>query len=286
MNNNISFLKMHGAGNDFVIIDTRFQKLELTSQTIKNICHRHLGVGCDQLIILSKPQDKKKAHVFMSIYNQDGSSSSTCGNATRCVAALMLAEIEKSEVKIQTKAGILKAWADQQGLIQVDMGAPNFTPEDLPIASHIDSLDEIPLNIKGLKNPSAVSMGNPHLVFIVDNMDDIDIAAIAPEIEKHEFFPEQINVEFVQILDKNRLRMRVWERGSGLTLACGSGACASLVIACQKGLIDSSAKIVADGGILEAYWDKDDDHVVLSGPVSIAFGGTLSESLFTKEPIC
>lgn len=281
MSENISFLKMNGAGNDFVVIDERFQKLQLTSTAIKNICHRHYGVGCDQLIILSSPKDKK-SHIFMKIYNQDGSVSSTCGNATRCVAALMFAELEQSEILIETSAGILKAWVDEAGHIQVDMGAPSFVPSSLPVASQITSLEDIPLNLETLTNPSAVSMGNPHLVFIVEDVEKIDISALGSKIENHEFFPEKINVEFVQVINKKTLRMRVWERGSGLTLACGSGACASLVIATQRGLIDSSATIIADGGNLEAYWDHDDDHVILSGPVSIAFGGTLSPKLWEE----
>ncbi len=271
----VSFIKMHGAGNDFVIIDSRIHDPKLTPIAIKNICDRHLGVGCDQLIVL---RQSKKADLGITFYNSDGSVSAACGNGTRCCAALLLSELEKDECVIETDAGLRGCWIEDNGLIHVDMGKPKLNWQDIPLASHMPT-DNLPLDIEGLSTPFAVSMGNPHAVFIVENIDDISVEKIGKYVENHEFFPERTNVEFVQIIDEKNIRLRVWERGSGLTLACGSGTCAAVVATVQKQKTQRDVSVCADGGTLHVRWHKD-NHIVLSGPVAISFGGTLSESLW------
>ncbi len=270
----VPFIKMHGLGNDFVIIDRRISDPKLTPMAIKNICDRHFGVGCDQLILLSP---SPKADLALTFYNSDGSISAACGNGTRCCAALLLSELEDNECRIETDSGILPCWIGDDGLIHVDMGKPKRGWQDIPLAKDMPT-DAIPLHITGLDNPSVINMGNPHTIFTVDNIDDIDIKSIGPQVEHHEFFPERTNVEFVQIISRKHIRIRVWERGAGITLACGSGSCATIVALAQKKLIDRNVTVQVDGGLMNVHWQKD-DHVVLSGPIAVSFGGTLSESL-------
>ncbi len=271
----VPFVKMHGLGNDFVIIDSRISDPKLTSMAIKNICHRHFGVGCDQLIIL---KDSKKADLAIDFYNSDASLSKACGNGTRCCAALLLSEMQATECRIETQAGIIECWINDNGLISVNMGKPKHSWQDIPL-SHDMPTDNLPLNIEGLANPSSLSMGNPHTVFIVEDIEAIDIETIGKHVENHEFFPERSNVEFVQIIDRKNIRLRVWERGAGITLACGSGTCAALAALVQKNLTHKAITAELDGGKLHVEMDPD-GHVILTGPIAVSFGGTLSESLW------
>lgn len=277
----ISFIKMHGAGNDFVIIDNRVHDALLTETAITNISDRHFGVGCDQLIELRAP-NHKDADILMIIYNSDGSQSAACGNATRCVAALLMSELENDECLIETAAGLLLCAVDDEGVINVDMGKPKFHWQDIPLAQDLPTHD-IPLNIDGLGNPYMVNMGNPHAVFVVDDVTKIDLEKIGSMVENHPYFPERTNVEFIEVINKNHIRMRVWERGAGVTLACGSGTCASVVALVKKGLIKRNVKVSVDGGELGVEYLRADDHVILRGPIAISFGGTLSESLWNKR---
>ncbi len=273
----IAFVKMHGLGNDFVIIDSRIHEPQLTPIAIQNICDRHRGVGCDQLVIL-KPSDR--ADLKLTFYYSDGSQSGACGNGTRCCVALLLSEMEAEECVIETASGLLSCWVGDNGLIHVDMGKPQLSWQDIPLSCDIPT-DALPLNIEGLNNPSSLSMGNPHTVFIVDDVDVIDIETIGTQVEHHAFFPERTNVEFVQSIDKQNIRIRVWERGAGITLACGSGTCAAVVALAQKNLISREVTAQVDGGFLHVNWQKN-NHVILSGPIAVTFGGTLSESLWQK----
>ncbi len=273
----VAFVKMHGLGNDFVIIDSRISDPNLTSIAIQNICDRHLGVGCDQLIILAH---STKADLKLTFYNNDASLSKACGNGTRCCAALLLSELEADECCIETASGLLSCWVDDNGLINVDMGQPKFGWQDIPLSKHMPT-DELPLNIQGLTNPSVISMGNPHTIFIVNDVNHIDIKSLGAQIEHHDFFPERTNVEFVQIIDKYNIRIRVWERGAGITLACGSGTCAATVALAQKKLINRKITAQVDGGFLQVHWQKD-NHVILSGPIALSFAGTLSENLWQE----
>ncbi len=258
------FLKMHGAGNDFVVFDARSEPLRFTSAQIAQIANRRLGIGCDQLVVLEPSQ---KADVFMRIYNADGSESSACGNATRCVAWLL----KKSPVTIETQSGILTCETAGDHLITVDMGAPKLEWQQIPLADAQDTL-HVTLEDDGLADPVAVNMGNPHIVFFVDDVNAVPLHEIGPRIEHHPLFPERVNVSVAQVVSYDTIKLRVWERGAGETLACGTGACASLVAAHRRGLTGMRADILLSGGTLTIEWD---DTVKMTGPVALSFEGRL-----------
>jgi len=266
------FLKMHGAGNDFVILDARSRPWEIDGKVASNIADRRTGVGCDQLILVGPPR-QPGADAFMTIYNSDGSEVSACGNATRCVAWMLMAESGLGQVTIETKAGLLSASAAGEKLIAVDMGPARLDWDQIPLASAMDTL-HLPMASGDLTDPVGVGMGNPHAVFFVPNAEAVALSEIGPVLEHDKLFPERTNVEVAQILSPERIRMRVWERGAGITLACGTGACATLVAAARRGLTGRKAEVVVDGGVLTIEW-RDDNHVIMTGPVALAFSGTL-----------
>jgi diaminopimelate epimerase len=268
----LSFIKMHGLGNDFVILDGRQSRLALGGQAVRDISDRRRGVGCDQLIILEKSQE---ADVFMRIYNPDGSQAGACGNATRCVADLMMRELNKAEITIQTISGIMECTRTEgvSGHITVNMGAPRLAWEDIPLAEAVDTL-HLPL----AGDPVGVSMGNPHCVFFCGNAEDVDVGNSGVKVEHDGLFPDRTNVEYVSILGTDHLRMRVWERGAGITQACGTGACASAVAAIRRGLTGRKVTVTLDGGDLQIEWREADGHVYMTGPVAYAFEGRLELS--------
>lgn len=266
----IPFTKMHGAGNDFIVIDLRTQQPELPSERLAIMADRHRGIGCDQIILIAPPENG--ADFRFKFHNADGSEAGACGNGTRCAAAKLMVEENHSSLTIETAAAVLRAEMDEAGLVTVDMGPARLDWQDVPLAQATDTA-RLPLTVDGLSSPVAVGMGNPHCVFFVDDAESIDVERIGPLVEHHELFPEKTNVEFVSRLPDGQLRMRVWERGVGVTLACGSGVCAVVVAAARRGIIDGrSAKIVADGGTLSAHW-LENGHVLLSGPVATSFTG-------------
>ncbi|OIR06188.1 diaminopimelate epimerase [mine drainage metagenome] len=271
-----SFLKMHGLGNDFVVLDARSRPLALSPDSVRRIGDRHRGVGFDQLVVLLPPR-QAGADVFMALYNNDGSEAGACGNATRCVARLLMAESGGSRAVIETVSGLLTAEAAAGGLYSVDMGPARLEARDIPLAQGTDSL-RLPLAIGGLEAPCGVGMGNPHAVFFVTDAETADVAGLGPQVEHHPLFPQKTNVEFAQILAPDRIRMRVWERGTGITQACGTGACATLVAAARRGLTGRAAEVILDGGSLHIHW-RDDNHVLMTGPASLAFAGTLDPLL-------
>lgn len=270
------FLKMHGLGNDFVVLDARSQPLVLTEDCVRAIGDRRTGVGFDQMVILEPPRDPA-ADVFMALRNNDGSVVGACGNASRCVARLLMAETGKASVTIQTLAGLLHAEAAPGGLYAVDMGPARLDWRDIPLASEMDSL-ALPIGMEGLDAPVGVGMGNPHAVFFVPDAETAAVERIGPRVETHPLFPEKTNVEFAQVLAPDRIRMRVWERGAGITQACGTGACATLVAAARKGLTGRKAEVVLDGGTLVIEW-RDDNHVMMTGSASLAYAGRLDAAL-------
>jgi len=271
------FIKMHGLGNDFVVIDARTHALTLTGEQAAAICDRHTGVGCDQLLILETPADGR-ADLFLRIYNPDGSESGACGNGTRCVAHVVMTERGVDRLRIETRAGVLPAIRRDDGLIAVDMGPARFKWDEIPL-SRAEDTDRLPLAVGDLREPVAVNMGNPHAVFFVKDVNGIDLAEIGLGLEYHHLFPERANIEIAQALGPNRLRLRVWERGVGITRACGSGACAATVAAARRGLIAGRhAVVVLDGGELEIEW-REDGHVIMAGPVAMSFSGVLDECL-------
>ncbi|HLO78192.1 MAG TPA: diaminopimelate epimerase [Magnetospirillum sp.] len=270
------FLKMHGLGNDFVVLDGRASGLALSADAVRAIADRHRGVGCDQLIVI-EPARNAVSDAWMTIYNPDGSQSGACGNATRCVAWLLMRQNGSDKVVIETKAGLLDGEARGDRLVAVDMGRARLDWRDIPLAEAVDTL-HLGIQAGPLADPVGVSMGNPHAVFFVDDVAAIDLAALGPVLEHHPLFPERANIEIVQVLAPDRLRMRVWERSAGITQACGSGACATLVAAARRGLTGRKADVELDGGTLTIEWLAD-DHVLMTGPVALSFHGTLDPSL-------
>jgi diaminopimelate epimerase len=255
-----TFVKMHGCGNDFVILDERARPLGITPARAAALADRHTGIGCDQLIVL-EPGDP----VFMRIYNPDGSQAGACGNATRCVADILMRETGRTDVTIRTISGDLPSIRRPDGLIEVDMGPARLDWTDIPLAHPMDTLR---LDLPG--EPAAASMGNPHVTFF-----DADLNTIAERgrrLEHDPLFPQRANIGFAQVLDPATIRLRVWERGAGLTLACGSGACATLVNAHRRGLTHRRARVIVDGGELDITW-RDDGHVLMAGAVATAFHG-------------
>jgi diaminopimelate epimerase len=267
------FRKMHGAGNDFVVFDERPAPLGLTQARAAAIADRRTGVGCDQFIVIEPPTPGSPADVFMRIRNPDGTEAGACGNATRCVAHLVMAETGKPDLTIQTISGLLPAHRNARGLITVDMGAAHLDWQDVPLSHPTDTL-HLPLSHGPVSDPAAASMGNPHATFFVPDVEALDLATLGPPLEHAEIFPQRANIGFATILAPDRIRLRVWERGAGLTLACGSGACATLVNAARRGLTARRATIIADGGTLEIEW-RADGHVLMTGPVATSFLGTI-----------
>ena len=272
----LAFHKMHGLGNDFVILDRRSGKLSLSAAQTRRIADRRLGVGCDQLLSL---EPSERADVFMRVYNPDGSESGACGNGTRCVARLMMEERGGARATIETAAGVLTVTAGARGYT-VDMGVPRFGWDEIPLRQPADTL-AIDLALGPLHQPVAVNMGNPHAVFLVEDAESVPLAELGPELEHHPMFPERANIGVVEVRDTRHLRVRVWERGAGLTAACGSGACAALVAAVRRGLAERSAEIAMDGGSLRVVWNEA-DHVLMTGPALHSFRGHLDPEMLAN----
>jgi len=264
--NGVPFLKMHGLGNDFVIIDARKTESPITSQVAKAIGERHFGVGYDQLVVMTNSQ---KADVELIFWNSDGSLSDACGNASRCVARLIMDENNSEEITLKTGSGVLLARKGSNGFISVNMGHPQLDWDLIPLKEKVDLLE---LPIEG--RPAAVGMGNPHCVFVVDDVNLVELVSWGSKIETHELFPKKTNVEFIQIIDQKNIRQRTFERGAGETLACGSGACAVAVVAHLKGLTERNVNIYLDGGQLSIDWSE--DGIWMTGPTSFVFKGILS----------
>ncbi len=271
----IPFIKMHGVGNDFVVLDARPGPLNLSSAWVQWVANRRLGVGCDQLIIIEP--DGGGADGFMRILNADGSEAGACGNATRCVAALLAEETGSRRLRIRTVSGLLSAEILGPGLVEVDMGVPRLEWGDIPLNAPADTL-HLNLSMGPVTDPAACSMGNPHATFFVDNLQSLPLESIGPILEKNRIFPERANIGFAHVENPQRIRLRVWERGAGLTLACGSGACAALVNAHRRGLSGRSATVVMDGGELLVTWAAD-DHVMMRGPAVTSFAGQIPEAI-------
>lgn len=266
------FIKMHGLGNDFVVVDARARPVSFTPEDVRAIADRRLGVGCDQLIEIERPE-AAGADAFMRIWNADGGEVAACGNASRCVAALLMEETHRPRVTLQTKAGLLAAEAREAGRIAVDMGKPRLDWREIPLSRAMDTL-RLDLALGPLADPVGVSMGNPHAVFFVADAAAIDLATLGPKLEHDPLFPERANIGVAEVQGPATIRLRVWERGAGLTLACGTGACAALVAAARRGLTGRQATVILDGGPLEIEW-RADDHVMMAGPVATSFTGVL-----------
>ena len=264
--NGLPFLKMHGLGNDFVIIDARATEILITAETARAIGHRNFGVGCDQLAVLTTSSE---ADVDVAFWNSDGSMAGACGNASRCIGRLIMEESGKGIVSLRTNRGILPVQDVDGNFLSVNMGQPQLSWSDVPLAKDVD-LTMLPID----GTPGAVGIGNPHCVFVVDDLESMDLPKLGAFYEHHALFPERTNVEFIKILDSQNIRMRVWERGGMITLACGSGACAAVVVAHRKGLTEREVTVHLDGGPLMISWR--DDGVWMTGTTQLVFSGTLS----------
>lgn len=273
----LSFLKMHGLGNDFVIIDSRESGFMPDTSFCLRVADRHRSVGYDQLIVLARPHHPT-ADLYMHMFNADGSKAGACGNATRCVARLLFEQTGKTEGIIETVAGLLKVRLEGTNLYAVDFGPPRLDWEQIPMASACDTLS-VDVGLADIGAATCVSMGNPHAVFFVPDVMKVELSGVGPTIEHHALFPQRTNVEFAQVLDPRNIRMRVWERGTGVTEACGSGASATLVAAVRRGLCERKAVIHLDGGDLGVEWRESDGHVILSGPAALSFSGTFGDFL-------
>jgi len=281
----IPFRKMNGLGNDFVVLDARKHKVNLGSEDAQRLGNRkgELGLGCDQVIVMEPSQ---KGDVFMRIFNADGSEVSACGNATRCVALIAAEETGRAQVSIETRAGLLTANVEDRDTITIDMGKPRFQWDEIPLAEPFYDTTGIelqigPVDAPVLHTPSVVNVGNPHAIFWVNNVDAHDLGRFGPLLENHPIFPERANISLAQITSRGSLKLRVWERGAGLTRACGTAACAAAVAAARKDLTDRKVNVALPGGTLVIEWASN-DHILMTGPAELEFEGALAADTLSR----
>jgi len=265
----IKFVKMHGLGNDFVIIDRRSENIEINDNLIKKLSDRRTGAGCDQVITINKTSDTN-ADVSIDIFNPSGDKAEACGNGTRCVAKILFDEFsEKQNLRILSEAGILIA-KNNGSSISVNMGKVTTNWKEIPLSKEMDSLN-IPIQIEGFDTGVGVNIGNPHVVFFGRSIENINLDQVGPEIESHKFFPNKTNIEFIEIINSNKIKMKVWERGVGVTPACGSGACAAVYAGWKKNLIENNAEVKLEKGSL--HINIVNDEAIMSGPTEISYNG-------------
>jgi diaminopimelate epimerase len=273
----LKFTKMHGIGNDFVVIDGFSQSVSLTGEQIKFIANRHFGVGCDQLLMVERPT-LENIDFRYRIFNADGGEVEQCGNGARCFAGFVHDKklTDKTEIRVQTAGGVITLKMQNDGQVTVNMGAPRFNPNEIPLLAETEQL-QYPLHMGGdAVNISAVSMGNPHAVQIVENVETAPVDIQGPLIESHASFPKRVNAGFMQIMDNHHIRLRVFERGSGETLACGSGACAAAVSGIRLGQLQSPVNVEMLGGKLHIEWAGENQPVWMTGPAQIVFDGEIN----------
>lgn len=278
----IPFRKMNGLGNDFAVFDARASGFNPDGGQARLIADRTRGVGCDQVIIIEQARNVE-ANASMRIVNADGSEVFACGNATRCVASLLAAEMNRDAVVIETRAGLLRARVLADGAVTADMGAPRFRWDQIPLSQPFEDTRVIDLSLGPLSGPSVVNVGNPHCIFWVDDVDACDLASLGAALEIHPMFPERANISIAQTNRSgakanapDSIRLRVWERGAGLTKACGTGACAAAVASARKGLTGRTAKVTLPGGALLIEWRESDDHILMTGPAQLEYEGQLT----------
>ncbi len=278
----VPYLKMNGLGNDFVVVDARMSGQRFTAEQVRRIADRVSGVGADQMIVMETPR-VGGADVFMRIYNADGGEIDACGNASRCIAALLGQELGRDSVLLETNAGLLKA--DLHGeVVTVDMGKPRFDWDQIPLSEEFADTTGIelqigPIDAPLLHTPSVVNVGNPHAIFWVDDVERYDLGRFGPLLENHPIFPERANISLAEVLSPTRIKVKVWERGAGLTRACGTAACAVGVAAARKKLTGRKVTVELPGGPLQIDWREGDDHILMTGPWSLDGSGMLAETL-------
>lgn len=272
----LTFTKMHGLGNDFVVIDATSQPIELTMEQIRFLADRRLGVGCDQVLLVERPRQPEVDFTYR-IFNADGGEVEQCGNGARCFARYVRDQglTRKDHIPVATAAGVITLHIEADGQITVDMGMPIFEPADIPFAA--DAQAEVyALEVEATQvEVSVISMGNPHAVMRVEQVDKAPIASLGPRIESHARFPRRVNVGFMQVVDRQHIRLRVYERGVGETLACGSGACAAVVVGRQRGWLDDKVTVSLPGGNLKIQWPGEGQPVLMTGPAVSVFEGRI-----------
>jgi diaminopimelate epimerase len=275
----IPFRKMHGLGNDFVVLDRRRHSVAIDARAARALADRRTGIGCDQVILIEPPHDPA-AQLFMRILNADGSEAEACGNASRCIARLVAEETGERRVVIETVAGLLATELLPDHNVAVDMGPARTGWRDIPLAREMDT-DRVDLALGPLATPVCTNIGNPHATFFVADAEAIDLAALGPRLEHDPLFPQRANIGVATVLDHDRIRLRVWERGVGITRACGTGACAALVAGHRRSLTGRRATVALDGGTLDISW-REDGHVIMTGPATLAFEGSVDAALLAS----
>ena len=263
----LKFSKMHGLGNDFVVLDGVTQRVDLSTEQYRFLADRHFGIGCDQILLIEKPT-RSDTDFRYRIFNSDGGEVEQCGNGARCFVRYVRDHglSDKDEIRVETHGGIIVPRLEADGTVTVNMGVPRFEPKDIPfLTDHRASVYLLSLADKIIEI-SALSMGNPHAVQVVDNVDTAPVATDGPQIEHHVSFPKRVNAGFMQILDRGHIKLRVYERGAGETLACGSGACAAVVAGIQRGMLDATVRVTTHGGDLLIRWEGDGQPVLMTGP--------------------
>ncbi len=271
----VSFTKMHGAGNDFVVFDGVRQRIALTPEKIRRLADRRYGVGCDQVLIVERPATA--ADFRYRIFNADGGEVEQCGNGARCFGRFVRDQglTDKDEMAVETLGGLIRPRLEPDGEVSVDMGVPRFEPREVPFEAPARA-PLYDLDVDGQTVPvSVLSMGNPHAVQLVPDVDLAPVSTQGPKIERHPRFPKRVNAGYMQIVDRRHIRLRVYERGAGETLACGSGACAAVVAGRQRGLLDDTVKVALPGGTLTVSWPGEGRSVVLTGPAVTVYQGTI-----------
>jgi diaminopimelate epimerase len=277
----IPFRKMNGLGNDFVVLDARSVPLVISETAAKAIADRKTGIGCDQLIVLEKSSGYD---VRMRIWNAEGGEVQSCGNASRCIADLLFDENDTNTATISTKGGILIASKAGDKMVTIDQGVPKFGWKDIPLSEPFADTRHIemqygPIDHPLIHSPSVVNVGNPHCIFWVDDLDVVDLGRAGPMLENHPLFPERANVSFAKVVARDHIILQVWERGAGLTKACGTAACATMAAGHRIKIIDAKCKITLPGGDLFMSVRESDGHVLMTGPVAYEFDGVLPEGL-------
>ena len=282
----IALRKMNGLGNDFAVLDLRGRARQFSADEVRRISDRAHGVGCDQMIALEA--SPAGADTFMRIWNSDGGEVEACGNAMRCVATVLAEEQARPDVTIETAAGVLSASVNADGSVTVDMGRPRFGWEEIPLSEEFHDTRGIELQIGPiddpvLHTPSVVNVGNPHCIFWVDDLEPHDLAQIGPLLESHPLFPERANISLAQVTAADAITAKVWERGAGLTRACGTAACAVAVAAHRKHLTGREVTVTLPGGPLRLQWRESDDHILMTGPSELEYEGVLDSALLEME---
>lgn len=272
----LRFTKMQGAGNDFVVIDATSTPIHLSPSQIKHIANRYFGVGCDQLLMV-EASDTVGVDFRYRIFNADGGEVEQCGNGARCFVRFVVEKglTDKREIRVETASGIITLSLQADGQVAVNMGAPRFLPAQIPFEAESPATAYALILQNETVTVSAVSMGNPHAVMLVDNVHTADVATLGPQIESHPRFPQRVNAGFMQVLNTHEINLRVYERGSGETLACGTGACAAAVSGMQLGVLTSPVKVHTRGGVLSIAWAGGDAPVMMTGPAEIVFEGEI-----------